>query len=192
MPEVISRSTPTPPSPQGSGKRYMVGKLKGFIGARMEARSFWAGLGFRNGIKIVAQVLPEAKTETVGNGKGKNPISTPALFIVKAQCGVFDVRDFKKGDEYDRDQRPGRALNALMKYCESDGIPASCKRFHNAKALKALAKRPLTLKDLGGVGAADGTNPSVSKKRQTSTTSTSKQPNKQAKTEKKKRAVSKG
>ena len=72
------------------------------------------------------------------------------------------------------------------------GIPASCMRFHNAKALKVLAKRPLTLKDLGCVGAADGTNPSVSKKRQTSTTSTSKQPNKQAKTEKKKRAGSKG
>lgn len=127
-------------------QRYMIGKLKGFIGPRMEARSFWHGLGHRAGIKVVAQALLDANTESVGAG---NNSATEILIIVKAQCGVFDVREFKKGDRDERDQRPGRALNALLKYCESENLPESCKPFYNAKALKALTKRPITLKDLG-------------------------------------------
>mmetsp|Transcript_28314 Transcript_28314/g.32551 ORF Transcript_28314/g.32551 Transcript_28314/m.32551 type:complete len:322 (+) Transcript_28314:236-1201(+) len=146
---------------QPNGQRYRIGKLKGFIGDRMEARSFWYGLGHRAGIKIVAQSLPDAKLEK-GHGWGKKS-AIPVLIIVKAQCGVFDVREFKKGEREERDQRPGRAINALLRYCELNGLPDECKPFYNAKALKALAKRPLSLKDLGATTTSGASKDGVGK-----------------------------
>lgn len=146
---------------QPSGKRHRLGKLKGHVSERMEARSFWGGLGHRAGIQLVARALPNA--ETVKEGKGSN-VATPVLVIVKAQCGVFDVREFKKGYKEDRDQRPGRALNALLKYCDSGGLPTACKPFYNAKALKLLIKRPLSLKDLDSEGAGANTTKKAGEK----------------------------
>jgi len=131
-----------------SMKRYRIGRtIKGFLSDRMEARSFWWGLGHRAGIKLEVQALPDAKLNKDHNWGNNSAI--PILIIVKAQCDVFDVREFKKGERGNRDQRPGRALNALLKYCESEDLPEECKPFYNVKALKALTKRPLAPKDLG-------------------------------------------
>eukprot|EP00571_Detonula_confervacea_P000500 CAMPEP_0172316994 /NCGR_PEP_ID=MMETSP1058-20130122/30210_1 /TAXON_ID=83371 /ORGANISM="Detonula confervacea, Strain CCMP 353" /LENGTH=224 /DNA_ID=CAMNT_0013031441 /DNA_START=23 /DNA_END=697 /DNA_ORIENTATION=- len=143
-------------------KRYKIGKLKGFLGPRMEARSFWYGLGHRSGIQIVAQALPNNANIESAEGEGTN--KTKILIIVKAQVGVFDIREFKQGDRDERDQRPGRALNALLRYCEEVDLPEVCKPFYNAKALKALTKRPLTLKDLGIASTASGSSKAGSDK----------------------------
>lgn len=133
---------PTVYDVQASGKRYRLAKrLEGMVGERMSARSFWYGLGNRRGFELVVRPLPAdaAAAEEARDG------GTPVLVVVRAQCGAFDVRECKE----DRDARPTRALNALARYCDSTFLPEPCRPHCHLKALKALAKRPLTPKDLG-------------------------------------------
>ena len=142
--------------------RDRLGKLKGFIGDRMEARSFWYGLGHRSGIRLVVRSLSPEEAETQEEKERAMGIkaadsNTKVIIIVEAQCGVFDIQEFKNAERVFRDQRPGRALNALLRYCES-GLPAPCQPFYDAKALKVLTKRALSLKDITGSVNVDGTS----------------------------------
>ena len=150
--------------------RDRLGKLKGFIGDRMEARSFWYGLGHRSVIRLVVRSLSPEEAETQEEKERAMGIkaadsNTKVIIIVEAQCGVFDIQEFKNAERVFRDQRPGRALNALLRYCES-GLPAPCQPFYDAKALKVLTKRTFSLKDIGdSIGVVGAKEKAATRKR---------------------------